>query len=125
MNDITGLVPYVFCADAGATADWCVEVLGFTERGRWTNEEGVVTNVDLAVGPNEVWLDGPEPDWRDVKHGLCSWMGLVVADADAKHQELREAGRAVGDLVTRFGVRQFTVTDPEGHDWGFMTRLQS
>jgi uncharacterized glyoxalase superfamily protein PhnB len=125
MNDITGLVPYVFCADAGATADWCVEVLGFTETGRWTNKEGIVTNVDLTIGPNEVWLDGPEPSWQDVKHGLSAWIGLIVPDADAKHRELRNAGREVGDLMTRFGVRQFTVTDPEGHTWGFMTRVGS
>ena len=56
---VRGVIPYVFCADAGAIADWCVEVLGFVERERWSEDDGVVRNVELIVGDSEVWLDGP------------------------------------------------------------------
>jgi len=40
-------VPYVFCADVGTVADWSVAVLGFTERHRWTDEDGAVNDVEL------------------------------------------------------------------------------
>lgn len=120
---VRALIPYVFCIDAGATADWCVQVLGFVERDRWHNEDGVVTNVELTVGHNEVWLDGPVPDWNERLHGLSCWVGLVVHDVDAVYHHLR--GR-VDDLPAPrdrpFGARELTVSDPEGHQWGFITR---
>ena len=120
---VRGTVPYVLCADAGAVADWCTAVLGFVERGRWADDDGTVTNVELTVGDSEVWLDGPVPDWRDRGGGLGAWVGLLVDDVDAVHRELTAAGHDVGQPLTRgFGVRELTVTDPEGHQWGFLTR---
>ncbi len=66
MTEVRGLVPYLFCADPRAVADWCTATLGWTERGRWSNDDGVVTNVELVPGGGgEVWLDGPVPDWHD------------------------------------------------------------
>lgn len=67
---VRGVIPYVICADAGAAADWCVEVLGFVERERWPDDEGIVRNVELVVGESEVWLDGLVPDWSARSAGL-------------------------------------------------------
>jgi uncharacterized glyoxalase superfamily protein PhnB len=120
---VRAVIPYVFCADAGAVADWCVAVLGFAERSRWPDEGGVVRNVELVVGSNEVWLDGPVPDWRDRLGGLSSWVGFVVDDVDSLHESLVAAGASVEPPVDReFGVRQIVVVDPEGHQWGFLQR---
>jgi len=114
----------IFCADPGAVADWCVQVLGFVERGRWTDETEAVTNVELVVGDDEVWLDGPVPDWQERLGGLTAWVGLLVADVDAVHRDLTAAGHEVAPPVTRdFGIRQLIVTDPEGQQWGIITRL--
>lgn len=119
---VQGIVSYIFCADAGAVADWCVQVLGFVERGRWTDESGAVTNVELVVGDGEVWLDGPVPDWQERLGGLTAWVGFLVEDVEAVHRALT-AAHMVAPPVTRDGIRQLTVTDPEGHQWGFITRL--
>lgn len=119
---VRGIIPYVFCADAGAIADWCIDVLGFRERGRWADDDGTVHNVELAVGDGEVWLDGPVPDWRE-RLGLPWWTGFLVDDVDAVHAHLGAAGHPVEPPVDRgFGVRQLTVVDPEGHQWGFVQR---
>lgn len=120
---VRGLVPYVFCADAGATADWCVRVLGFVERDRWHDEDGIVTNVELVVGENEVWLDGPVPDWAERLQGLSSWIGLVVDDVDIVYEALQTLLDDLQPPRDRpFGARELTVEDPEGHQWGFITR---
>lgn len=120
---VRGVVPYVFCVDAAATADWCVAVLGFEERGRWSNSDDVVTNVELVVGDNEVWLDGPVPNWRERLDGLGCWIGLLVDDVDVVYRDLRARGHDPGVPVDReFGIRQLSVSDPEGHQWGFFTR---
>ena len=121
---VRGIVSYIFCADAGGIADWCVRVLGFTERGRWPDEQGVVGNVELSVGDNEVWLDGPVPDWRDRTGGLPAWVGFFIDDVDAMYRHVVDMGQTVDPPVDReFGIRQLTVMDPEGHEWGFIRRI--
>lgn len=121
---IQGAIPYVFCADAGAVADWCVEVLGFDERERWPGDDGVVRNVELIAGNSEVWLDGPIPAWKDRTGGLGSWVGFLVDDVDAVYERVTAAGVDVNPPRTRdHGVREITVKDPEGHAWGFVERL--
>lgn len=120
---VLGVIPYVFCADAGATADWCVEVLGFVERERWPDDDGIVRNVELAVGESEVWLDGPVPDWSERTGGLGSWVGFLVVDVDAMYDRISAAGVELEPPRSReHGVREITVTDPEGHSWGFVQR---
>lgn len=120
---IRGVIPYVFCADAGAVADWCVDVLGFVERERWPDDDGVVRNVELIVGGGEVWLDGPVRDWKERLGGLASWTGFLVADVDVVYRSVRAAGIDLDPPRTReHGVREITVTDPEGHAWGFVQR---
>jgi uncharacterized glyoxalase superfamily protein PhnB len=120
----TGVIPYVFCADAGATADWCVATLGCTERQRWPDTHGVVRNVELVVGTSEVWLDGPVRDWKDNTSGHGSWIGFLVDDVDAVYEALVADGIELEPPTTcAHGVREIGVTDPEGHTWGFIQRL--
>lgn len=121
---VRGAVPYVFCADAGAVADWCRDVLGFDERGRWTNDDGQVSNVELTLGETEVWLDGPVPDWAERLSGLGSWVGFIVDDVHAVYEQVRSRVAELDPPADHgFGTRQLTVRDPEGHEWGFVQRL--
>ena len=121
---MTAAVPFVYCADAGLVADWLVDVLGFEERSRWAADDGTVTNVELLAGASEVWLDGPVPDWKDKLGGLPCWVGFLVDDVDATHAEIVARGGECPPPVDReFGVRTFSVTDPEGHEWGFLRRI--
>lgn len=120
---VRSAVPYVFCADAGAISDWCQQVLGFTERGRWADDSGVVSNVEITRGNAEVWLDGPVPDWPQRLDGLGAWIGLHVDDVDAVYRELKAKGLDIEPPVDRgFGTRHLTIEDPEGHQWGFIQR---
>lgn len=122
---VRGVIPYVFCADAGAVADWLVEVLGFVERERWPDEDGVVRNVELVVGTSEVWLDGPVPNWNQGEGALGSWVGFLVDDVDETYERIKTAGVDLDSPRTReHGVREITVNDPEGHMWGFVQRLE-
>lgn len=121
-----GVVPYLHCPDAGVLADFLVAHLGFTERSRWSEPDGEVRNVELEVGPTEVWLDGDAAWWADHGEHARQWIGLWVADVeevDAARSRLADAGLEPSEPVTRdFGVRTFDVTDPAGHTWGVMAR---
>lgn len=121
---VKAAVPYVYCADAGCIADWCVRVLGFEERARWSDGD-VVRNVELTAGGAEVWLDGPVVDWQSRFDGLSSWVGFWVDDVDAVYRAIREAApdvKVTAPVERDFGIRMITVTDPEGHQWSFMRR---
>lgn len=120
---VLGAIPYVFCADAGLVADWCVDVLGFEEERRWHDDNGVPTNIELTAGASEVWLDGPVPDWRE-RSGLASWVGILVDDIASIESDIRARGHEPPPPVEReFGVRMLTIEDPEGHQWSFVQRL--
>lgn len=126
MSDINvrGVIPYVFCADAGAIADWCVEVLGFVERERWPDDDGVIRNVELIVGDSEVWLDGPVPDWKERAGGLGSWVGFIADDVDTIYERLVSTGVELAAPRERdHSVCEISVEDPEGHTWGFVQRI--
>jgi uncharacterized glyoxalase superfamily protein PhnB len=124
--ELRGAIPYVFCADAGATADWCLQTfgeLGVSERGRWTDDDGAVTNVELVVGGSEIWLDGPVPAWSEHLGGLGPWVGVLVDDLDAAYRLLTDAGVAAAVPTDRGnGFREVTLTDPEGRHWGLVER---
>jgi MerR family transcriptional regulator, thiopeptide resistance regulator len=120
---IQAAVPYVLCSDAGAVSDWCQQILGLEERSRWTDDDGIVTNVELRAGDSEVWLDGPVPDWPQRLEGLGSWIGILVDDVDAVYNAIRPRVASLEPPVDReFGARLLTLRDPEGHEWSFIQR---
>ena len=81
--------------------------------------------VELMVGDSEVWLDGPVPDWNDQTGGHGFWVGVLVDGVNAVHDRLVAAGVELDPPRTRdHAVKEITVTDPEGHGWGFVQRLR-
>jgi uncharacterized glyoxalase superfamily protein PhnB len=67
----------------------------------------------------------PSPTGVSTCSGLGSWVGLLVDDVDAIHDRLRAAGVELDPPRTRdHGVKEITITDPEGHGWGFVQRLR-
>lgn len=113
-----GFIPYLFVTDAGAMSDWYARVFGFVERSRWTGENGIVENVEMAAGDGELWLDGGQA------RPAQQWIGVWVDDVEAMYARVREeAGQDVEPPIDRpWGVRELTVTDPEGYQWGFLRR---
>lgn len=92
------------CADAGAVADWCVEVLGLDERERWPDDDGVVRNVELIAGNSEVWLDGPYPTGRTGRvaaaSGSAFWLTMwTLSTSEFPLRELTSIRHALGIMV--------------------------
>lgn len=50
------VIPMLSYEDAGAAADWIVEAFGFAETGRWSDETGRVTHVNLELGGSELMV---------------------------------------------------------------------
>jgi len=48
----------------------------------------------------------------------------LVDDSDAMYEQVKAAGIEPNPPEDKpFGVRSFSVRDPEGYSWGFMRRL--
>lgn len=118
----SGLTPYVYYDDAGTMADWLTRVFGFVETGRHRAEDGQVQNVEMRVGPVELWLDGT-PGYRRREDATPEWIGVWVDDVDAMFERVRECGVAAEPPEDKaYGVRMLSVKDPEGVTWGFVRR---
>jgi PhnB protein len=122
----SGIVPYLFCEDARALADWYVRVFGFEELSSYPDDTGRVRNAELKVGDTELWLDGGGPPGGSLGEGPPVWIGVWVDDPDVMVERIREAGVAIDAPEDKpYGVRMTgSVTDPAGYRWGFMRRAR-
>lgn len=54
--------------DVGRSADWIAEAFGFRETGRWSDEDGTVSHVNMELDSGEVMLVLPSRDYQSPKH---------------------------------------------------------
>lgn len=117
------VVPYLYCADAAALAQWLEKVLGFETIRSFPDDTGLARNVEMRVGEAEVWLDR-KPEAREALRGVSDWIGVFVEDVEEVTRRAKAAGVSPDATVDRpWGVREVQITDPEGHCWGFLQRL--
>jgi uncharacterized glyoxalase superfamily protein PhnB len=118
-----GVTPYLHYDDVAAMIEWLTRVFGFTERGRWLDQQGVLRNAELYAGDTEVWLDGDPEYWKLRERRPEEWIGVWVDDVDAMFERVKAAGIETNPPENKFyAVRTFQVTDPEGYNWGFLQR---
>jgi uncharacterized glyoxalase superfamily protein PhnB len=135
------VTPMFSYEDVGRAADWVAKAFGFTETGRWSDDEGRVAHVNMELDGSMVMLGWPGPHYQSPKHHaeVCEkarlWSrapyvidGVYVAvdDVDAHYEQAVAAGATIlSELEDNKGVgqRQYRAEDLEGHRWMFATRL--
>jgi uncharacterized glyoxalase superfamily protein PhnB len=135
------VVPMFSYEDVGRAADWIAEAFGFEETGRWSDESGRVTHVNMERDGGMIMLGAPSEDYRGPKHHaeVCEqarrWrqtpyvvdgVYVSVADVDAHYARARAAGATIlSELEDNAGIgqRQYRAEDLEGHRWMFATSL--
>jgi len=126
-NDVRfeGVTPYLRYENAGAAIDWLVRTLGFEERSRYVDKDGVVRQAELYAGATEVWLSGHDASYWETHPRVTDQFIMVwVDDVDAQYERAKSAGASASPPVDQtWGVRNFHVTDPGGYHWGFCKRL--
>ncbi len=58
------VVPMFSYEDVGRAADWIAEAFGFEETGRWSDESGRVTHVNMELDGGVIMLGYPSPDYQ-------------------------------------------------------------
>jgi uncharacterized glyoxalase superfamily protein PhnB len=135
------VVPMFSYEDVARAADWIAEAFGFAETGRWSDESGRVTHVNMELDGGMIMLGYSSPDYQSPKHHaeMCEqarmWQqtpyvvdGVYVSveDVDVHHARARAAGATIlSELEDNPGIgqRQYRAEDLEGHRWMFATRL--
>ena len=58
------VIPMLSYEDAGRAADWIAEAFGFRETGRWVDEDGTVSHVNMELGGGVVMLGHPSAAYQ-------------------------------------------------------------
>ncbi len=121
----SAIVPSHHYEDGAATIEWLTRVLGFEERARYVDRDGLVRQAELYVGDFEFWFNGHEPGyWEKLGRRPDGGVVVFVDDVDAVHARVRAAGVDVQPPENKsWGVRGFFLKDPEGYWWSFVRRL--
>ncbi|MBO0689208.1 MAG: VOC family protein [Candidatus Dormibacteraeota bacterium] len=122
------VIPVLVYEDIAAAQSFLGRVFGF-EEGSLHREDGRVVHGEVSIGGTTLWLHRVTAE-----HGLASprslpaeSAGLVVLldDVDEHHRRAAEAGAEIRYPPTDmpYGLREYSVCDPEGRKWSFATRL--
>lgn len=117
-----GITPYMHYEDAAGSLDWLARVFGFKEISRYVDGDGQVREAEMLVGDAQLWISGRDPGyWEEKGRGPEQLTLIWVDDVDAHHARVKAAGvDAAAPEDKPYGVRTYSVTDPEGYEWGFM-----
>ena len=121
--------------DAGRSADWIAVAFGFSETGRWSDDDGTVTHVNMELDGGEVMLGLPSRDYQSPRHHaeVCEharrWSEtpyvvdgvlVYVDDLDAHYSRAKAAGATILTDPSDSGHgRSYRAEDIEGHRWMF------
>ncbi|HUQ22509.1 MAG TPA: VOC family protein [Gaiellaceae bacterium] len=131
------VIPMLSYEDVGRSADWIAEAFGFTETGRWNDDAGRVTHVNMELGHGVVMLGWPSADYQNPRHHaetceqarrwretpyVVDGVLVYVDDIESHFARATAAGaHMLGGLEDNpaIGQRQYRAEDLEGHRWMF------
>jgi len=121
------LYPCLSYRDPAAAIRFLCSAFGFTELFVVPDDSGGITHAELAFGQEVIMLGSAKAELGWVSPldlparnaTICAY----VADVDAHYARAMAAGattvRAPND--TPYGAREYSVRDPEQHEWHFGT----
>jgi DNA-binding transcriptional MerR regulator/uncharacterized glyoxalase superfamily protein PhnB len=117
--------------DLGAMQRWLVDVFGFGAGPLHRNPSGSkVVHAEVYVGDGVIWMHQESPHHRlasPATSGTASHcMAIDVDDVEAHYARTRAAGAEIAHepMDMSYGVREYSVRDPEGGLWSFMQPLE-
>ena len=131
------VIPMLSYEDVGRSADWIAEAFGFTETGRWSDDDGRVTHVNMELGGGVFMLGWPSADYQSPRHHaetceqarrwsetpyVVDGVMVYVDDIEAHFAQASAAGASILTPLSDnpgVGQRQYRAADVEGHRWMF------
>jgi uncharacterized glyoxalase superfamily protein PhnB len=121
-------MPYLFYEDSDAALEFLLKAFGFTEKFRLAGDDGRIVHAEVQMNDGVIMLGTPPGEYRNpAKLGAKTQNTYVyVDDVDAHYEHAKQAGaKIVREPEDQFyGDRNYTVEDPEGHEWYFGTHVR-
>jgi uncharacterized glyoxalase superfamily protein PhnB len=122
-SGLLSVAPGFTANDAAASIKWYCDVLGFTVKERWEHE-GQFRGAQIASGA--VTINIGQDDWklgRDRVKGQGARMYIMTGPGIDQYAEAIKArgGRLDHEPQDGWGMRAFSISDPDGFKLTFMT----
>jgi PhnB protein len=126
------LTPYATVKDAEKAIQFYTKVFGAKETGRISMPDGSVGHCELEIGDSKLFIAEENKQWGNLSPhtlgGSPVSLCLYVEDVDAVFaMALKEGASILGEMVPKdqfYGDRTGSLTDPFGHKWSIMTRIE-
>jgi PhnB protein len=123
--------------DVNEAGSWLSRAFGFYETGRWTDNDGIVSHLNMEHNGETLMLGHPSSSYESPKHHAEScrqartWSEtpyvidgvlVYVKDLDLHFRRAKAAGATILSGVEEneeIGQRQYRAADIEGHRWMF------
>jgi MerR family transcriptional regulator, thiopeptide resistance regulator len=126
---LTRRITLLVYRDIAAAHGYLVEVLGLAP-GALSFTGDRATHGEVYAGDGVVWLHREAPEHRmlsplSTDGNVTASLAVLVDDVDAHHARVAATGAEIAYPPTDmpYGVREYSVRDPEGHLWSFQTSL--
>ena len=122
---LMSVAPSFTANDAAATIEWYCDVLGFSVIERWEHEGRFL---GAQIGSGNVSINIGQDDWkmgRDRVKGQGMRMYFMTGPAIDQYANAIKArgGTLVHEPQDEWGMRTFSIDDPDGFKLTFMTML--
>jgi PhnB protein len=126
------LTPYITVKGAEKAIKFYEKAFGAEETGRLSMPDGSVGHCELEIGDSKIFIAEENQQWGNLSPltlgGSPVSLCLYVEDVDAVFDRaLKEGATVLGDMVPKdqfYGDRTASLTDPFGHKWSIMTRIE-
>jgi PhnB protein len=127
------LTPYITVKSAKKAIEFYKEAFAAREVGRITMPDGSIGHCELEIGDSRIMMAEENKQWGNISPqtlgGTTVYLSLYVKDVDAVFDRAIKAGaKVLGDMVPKdqfHGDRSGSLTDPFGHRWTIMTRIEN
>jgi PhnB protein len=126
------LTPYITVIGAKKAIEFYKEAFGAKEVGQITMPDGSIGHCELEIGDSRIMMAEENKQWGNISPqslgGTTVYLSLYVKDVDAVFEKAIKAGaKVLGDMVPKdqfHGDRSGSLTDPFGHRWTILTRIE-
>jgi uncharacterized glyoxalase superfamily protein PhnB len=123
---LVSVAPGFTVNDVSATLAWYTDVLGFTVKERW-EQKGTLLGAEVASGPMTMMFS--QDDFKlGRKRVKGAGVRLYISTGpkiDAFAEQVKANGGTLDhDPMDGWGVRAFSLVDPDGYKLTFMTPLK-
>ena len=130
MAPSTYFSPQLFIRNGVTDVSFYTRALDAVEQQRWTNDDGTIHVVEMAVGPllfhlHEAMQKKKHLEPQSMDGATTVQLGLFVPDVATAMKKAIAAGATEINPVTdyEYGYRQAEFRDPFGHVWALQQKI--